>query len=1078
MAATETYLILMSAFLCTVPGCNAVYKTACLEGGQPAGEGLYDKGLLPDVIPGAMYLMKDTGAINCYGVIREWKYFKVGPCEAANFFVWRSLIADEYALVGRNKYEPALHGCSDTVDIVTFGVRGDEQIPVEPGDIIGWAQLETGGMISTTNSTLTQLSLLTPGNPGVTHPSSDFTEIKIEISLQAIVTRCKLSNLCQYIDVNAFILAAVLPLFSTLPREQNITEGYSKLTYNVKAVHPTNIMPQRSSSVMDDPVEITYNLLAHQDKFTIGLTDGKVEAINDVYYEAGNIYEIPVAASAMAMTATATLTITVTERQKELTIKGPSDVFISALDKRQDDEVSFGMFAGYSIAKELPRLTNFQVFRVFLDTYTGEKDVKFYFDHSYPYNLISPKTTQAAPPFYVDENTGIIKSVMDLTKYVHDNSYLETATFQLNVIATDGVLWDGQTVSVTISHLRKKPSFANLPHSIRVTEEVVAMTEIFQSEITSTYPTEAIHYELFSVVPEENFDSFQIDSQTGRVWIRDGHDLIREEDYVLSISAQDIVNATTTGQLTIHVDTVNQPPYFEPQFYQAKVPEKCNEDTTGNCEFPWDGAGITLTAFDRENSNLNCTLLWQELYYNYFALEGSCDYLVLNIIKTIDVDLNPNMQSINLTTTAIDVEGLEAMAYIQLAFYDINDHTPQFEQSGYSYQLDENTPGGVSLFQVFAEDDDLTSPNNEIRYSIEGALGDKFFKIDPDSGVVSTKQAVDFEVYPFIDFNIKAEDLGTPKKENTIGASVIINDLNDMHPGFECLNRAEDDPYPTDQNCFYNLELRSDTTIGYELVQLVAMDNDTISPDVFFLFLKPDSHFAIHDTNGTIESTRKMSDYTKYILYVYAEDRGSPNLISQTKVTIYALSDASTYAIKNLRLEKKFVHRDALLSKLRKNIHGTPSDSLIEHGKEFGPIRVMPTYPNWWLDTIEGIATICALCLLFVLLCITIALIICWKMETLCFGKKPDEPVKPKRPPTPIPDEFQMKLRYGNGTPTIRHRSAAFTPNSDGQDENIEEHNAKGNDLKDSPLTRKASVDTIHTLVYDGSPKPTMELEL
>ena len=40
-------------------------------------------------------------------------------------------------------------------------------------------------------------------------------------------------------------------------------------------------------------------------------------------------------------------------------------------------------------------------------------------------------------------------------------------------------------------------------------------------------------------------------------------------------------------------------------------------------------------------------------------------------------------------------------------------------------------------------------------------------------------------------------------------------------------------------------------------------------------------------------------------------------------MTIYALTDNSTYDITNLRIEKKFVHRDDLLSRLRKNIHGT-----------------------------------------------------------------------------------------------------------------------------------------------------------
>jgi hypothetical protein len=93
--------------------------------------------------------------------------------------------------------------------------------------------------------------------------------------------------------------------------------------------------------------------------------------------------------------------------------------------------------------------------------------------------------------------------------------------------------------------------------------------------------------------------------------------------------------------------------------------------------------------------------------------------------------------------------------------------------------------------------------------------------------MISTKQAVDYEEHEFIQFVARAEDQGTPSQTGTTLVNIWIEDLNDMHPGFICVNRAEDDPYPDDQPCFYNLELRSDVDIGHSLVQFVAIDDDS-----------------------------------------------------------------------------------------------------------------------------------------------------------------------------------------------------------------------------------------------------------
>ena len=67
---------------------------------------------------------------------------------------------------------------------------------------------------------------------------------------------------------------------------------------------------------------------------------------------------------------------------------------------------------------------------------------------------------------------------------------------------------------------------------------------------------------------------------------------------------------------------------------------------------------------------------------------------------------------------------------------------------------------------------------------------------------------------------------------------------------------------------------------------------------------------------------------------------------------------------------------------------GTPNDDLRSPPfAEFEPIRVLPTYPDWFIDTPGGIATLVILCLLTVII-IPLLILLCKKKQWLCFKAK------------------------------------------------------------------------------------------
>ena len=67
---------------------------------------------------------------------------------------------------------------------------------------------------------------------------------------------------------------------------------------------------------------------------------------------------------------------------------------------------------------------------------------------------------------------------------------------------------------------------------------------------------------------------------------------------------------------------------------------------------------------------------------------------------------------------------------------------------------------------------------------------------------------------------------------------------------------------------------------------------------------------------------------------------------------------------------------------------GTPNQALRGPAfAEFEPIRVMPTYPDWIVDTPGGIATLTIVCLA-IAATIPLLLLLCKKKRWLCFKPK------------------------------------------------------------------------------------------
>lgn len=122
---------------------------------------------------------------------------------------------------------------------------------------------------------------------------------------------------------------------------------------------------------------------------------------------------------------------------------------------------------------------------------------------------------------------------------------------------------------------------------------------------------------------------------------------------------------------------------------------------------------------------------------------------------------------------------------------------------------------GSGVVNVIATDDDGTSPNNLIRYSIISGSQNKFL-IDPNRGwiTVAPSASLDYDIFgPQYILTVQAMDGGAPALSGTAIVNISILDINNKPPVFVGGKQFVE-------------TVREDAPIGTVLFQLTATDPD------------------------------------------------------------------------------------------------------------------------------------------------------------------------------------------------------------------------------------------------------------
>ncbi|XP_076877652.1 cadherin EGF LAG seven-pass G-type receptor 1 isoform X2 [Brachyhypopomus gauderio] len=466
--------------------------------------------------------------------------------------------------------------------------------------------------------------------------------------------------------------------------------------------------------------------------------------------------------------------------------------------------------------------------------------------------------------FYIHSPTGVIDVISPL-------DYEMIREYNLRVKAQDGgrppLINNTGMVTVQVVDVNDNaPMFVSTPFQASVLENVPVGHSVIHVQAIDADSGDNAHLE-YSLTDLSPGFPFVINNSTG--WITVSRELDREttEFYTFGIEVVDhgvpVMSSSASVGVTV-LDVNDNAPAFTHTNYNLKI----NEDAAV-------GVGVlTVTAVDRDAHSVVAYQISSGNTRNRFAITSQSGGGLITL--ALPLDYKQERQYV-LTVTASDGMRFDT-AQVVINVTDTNTHRPVFQSANYQVSLSEERPVGSTVVVISATDED-TGENARITYIMEDNVPQ--FRINPDTGAITTQIQIDYEDQASYTLAIIARDNGVPQKSDTTYVEIIVLDANDNAPQF-----VRD---------IYRGTVVEDAPVYMSVLQVAASDRDSGSNGrVSYTFQGGDDgegDFFIEANSGIIRTARKLDreNVATYNLKAFAVDKGVPPLKAAVDVQVTVL---------------------------------------------------------------------------------------------------------------------------------------------------------------------------------------------
>ncbi|XP_072854455.2 protocadherin gamma-A6-like isoform X11 [Pogona vitticeps] len=382
----------------------------------------------------------------------------------------------------------------------------------------------------------------------------------------------------------------------------------------------------------------------------------------------------------------------------------------------------------------------------------------------------------------------------------------------------------------------------------------------------------------FRKIEEAASQIFLLDSTTGEISLVRHLDYEESPSYEFEVQAEDGGGLFDRSKVLVSITDVND---NAPQVEVASQINSIPEDSP-------PGTVIAILRAHDKDSGINGEVTYSIGTQIPFQVQKIVDDFY-NLVTTKVLD-REQVAAYNITVTVMDqgTPPFSTTTLIPLQILDINDNPPHFLQEVHISYIMENNPRGASIFSLKADDPDW-GENSRITYSIaerysRDSLISSYLSINSETGVVYALNSFDYEEIREINFQVKAQDGGSPPLSSNVSVTLFILDQNDNAP--EILYPS----VPTDGSTGIELASRSSEP-GYLVTKVVAVDADSGQNAWLSYQLTKATEpglFTVGLHTGEIRTARFFleKDTLKQSLVILVKDNGQPSLSASVTVTV------------------------------------------------------------------------------------------------------------------------------------------------------------------------------------------------
>ncbi|XP_025413054.1 cadherin-87A isoform X2 [Sipha flava] len=481
--------------------------------------------------------------------------------------------------------------------------------------------------------------------------------------------------------------------------------------------------------------------------------------------------------------------------------------------------------------------------------------------------------------FKIDQSTGEI--------FIVSPNGLQRSKNNITLIveANDGVYSDEATVNVVVLDVNNNsPKFLLETYNVSIYEnEPIGYSVIKVEAIDEDLDMNA---NLTYHIQEGSFNNFLIDHITGLIYTSSKLDFDQHSNYAIKTLAIDKGTPALTGSTTVLINIINvnnKSPEFIPTIQRTEVSEDVpvntviyhliahDPDTSDEnaLNYSLDSSAVTGISINGNQLDDNKDIK------NWFKVRASNGDII--IAKPIDRNIAAivSLSVVVTDTSAPDIQ--KATGTLMVTIIDVNDTPPIFEPPWtkenpyYTTSVLEEQPINSSVGKFTATDDSGIDyydiiPNNQ------------YVNVNQTTGVIYTKEKLDFESIETININLIAYDTGHPQLSTTATILIKVININDNSPIF---NETE-----------YRAEIEENSPSGTYVTHVIATDADkglfglvhySIIGDTFGFIIDQDTGMVKVNDSSFLD--REIT--SELMLTIQAKDEAPPGLTKSSVVLLY-----------------------------------------------------------------------------------------------------------------------------------------------------------------------------------------------